>query len=192
MAVRDHKSFLCISCRLCCCISGYFPDLFYRISDLLSVFLFSKVRPCIGPFVFAVQLNFPAALSVTCIELHLNAVRTDSILVISIIPVLGYCYFCCRWCRFFIFKSNSITCSHFIFIYTIIYRISFIICSLFYIFFCCKVSRCTCISSYYYFYNIALIIACIFTFGTCSFTLFTYFIIISTFFIICNCSKVYM
>ena len=191
MDICDRISCLFISCHFRCITFRYFCFL-YGIFDLLSACFFRQAAPCIGPVCRTGQDHFIPTLLSVCIELHLNAVRTDSILVISIIPVLGYCYFCCRWCRFFIFKSNSITCSHFICIYTIIYRISFIICSLFYIFFCCKVSRCTCISSYYYFYNIALIIACIFTFGTCSFTLFTYFIIISTFFIICNCSKVYM
>ena len=88
MAVRDLESVLGGSAHFCC-ISGYLSYLFYCIDDLGSGFLLIQVIPCMAPAVLGIQaLFFSIRLSV-CLQLHLDLVRSQTVLVIAVIPCLG-------------------------------------------------------------------------------------------------------
>ena len=111
MAVRDHIS----RCR----ISAYrtlipirYLFFLYCIDNVFSAFLYSKVFPCMAPAVSTVQCLRFSTFFFPGIKLHFDILRTLSILVISIIPNLSYCY-----TRFFFLRFFTVS-------YCIIYNIT--------------------------------------------------------------------
>ena len=111
MAVRDRETILCISAYRRC-ISFRYVDLFHTITDNCSCLLYIKAGPDIAPVISSVQCHFFPAFIFSCIKLHLDILRTLSILVVCIIPNLSYCY-----TRFFILRFFTVS-------YCIIYNIT--------------------------------------------------------------------
>ena len=84
--------------KSCCCISGHdwciathCFNLFYRINDILACLLLVEVAPCMCPTVSCIQRYFFSGFYSVCIKLYFDLIRSQSVLVIIIIPCLGYC-----------------------------------------------------------------------------------------------------
>ena len=97
MGVRYSKSCCCISghgCTITICCSNFF----YRILDILTRFFLGKIVPGVSPVVRCVQFYCFALCSSVCFQLYFDALPSQSVLVIIIIPCLRYCDACLSWC----------------------------------------------------------------------------------------------
>ena len=81
---------------ICRSIAGYRSNFLHSVLYGLSSLFLRKVIPCMSPFSVS-ELYFTAYLFIISIKLYLNALRTLSVLIICIIPALGYCYTCFLW-----------------------------------------------------------------------------------------------
>ena len=92
MAVRD-----CIFCSaLCYClrVSFRYAHFIYCVADRCSGCVLRKSCPCICPAVCRIKCYcFSAGLSV-CFQLHADACRADSVLVVTVFPDFSYAYAC--------------------------------------------------------------------------------------------------
>ena len=111
-------------------ISIYLCNLFYLILYVFSLCLLRKLCPCMSPAISFAKLYFFAYLFIISIKLYFDTLWTLSVLVVCIIPALGYRYTCFFRCIavFNVMTVNfrSILC-YCIFRYGILYLLSFFI-----------------------------------------------------------------
>ena len=78
------------------CVAACCPYFLYRVLYGLSCLLLRQIVPCIGP-VSVDKFYFVSNLIAISIELHLNTIRALAVLVIGVIPTLGYRNTCLLW-----------------------------------------------------------------------------------------------
>ena len=92
MGVRD-----CIFCSIVCYslrVTFRYTHFIYCIADSCSGCVLRKSCPCVAPVVCFIQhYRIPNVFSV-CFQLHADACRADSVLVVTVGPDFSYAYFC--------------------------------------------------------------------------------------------------
>ena len=78
------------------CVAVCCPYFLHRVLYSLSCLLLRQIVPCIGP-VSVGKFYFVSNLIAISIELHLNTIRALAVLVIGVIPTLGYRNACLFW-----------------------------------------------------------------------------------------------
>ena len=71
-------------------ITCRYTDFLYCIDNRFSCFVFRQVRPCVLPVIRRCNSNRVTVRCAVCIQLYLHAPRTDAILIVAVIPCLGY------------------------------------------------------------------------------------------------------
>ena len=92
MAVRD-----CIFCSVVCyslLVTVRHTHFIYCIADSFSGCILCKSCPCVAPVVCCIQhYRIPTVFSVCC-QLHADACRADSVLIVTVFPDFSYAYAC--------------------------------------------------------------------------------------------------
>ena len=78
------------------CVAVCCPYFLHRVLYGLSCLLLRQIVPCVGP-VSVGKFYFVSNLIAISIELHLNTIRALAVLVIGVIPTLGYRNACLFW-----------------------------------------------------------------------------------------------
>ena len=96
MSIVQDKSFCTASCCfdfISFCFSGY-----ESIIDWFTIFIYCKSFEGCFPFVVCSEFYFLISRNAVCIKLSFYEFRTDSILVLCVIPVYRYCNVNTFWC----------------------------------------------------------------------------------------------
>ena len=72
------------------CITRRHAGLRYRIDDSLAFLVFRQIRPCVLPAIICCNLNRVTVRFTVCIQLYLYALRADAVLIVAVLPYLGY------------------------------------------------------------------------------------------------------
>ena len=90
MAVRDHISRCHISFNNC--LISFYTCFFNCIDDFFSVLIFCKVSKGSAPVVCLIQCKRLSCILSVRQKFYRNHLRTDTVLIIIILPALGYWY----------------------------------------------------------------------------------------------------